>query len=145
MLERYQQSTPAEQAAVNLLAVAWGGLSKSQITTPLRKNLSADEAAKIKLELLQRNGLIEVNRSLWSSHGLRCNRLIAEPVTRKLVANGTFGHYVELVHLAAPLQAAYQKTAKGDFQFRNDDELIREVRIGIYRADELYIERLFAM
>ena len=145
LLERYQQSTPAEQAAVNLLAVAWGGLSKSQITTPLRKILSADEAANIKLELLQRNGLIEVNRSLWSSHGLRCSRLIAEPVTRKLVANGTFEHYVELVRLAAPLQAAYQKTAKGDFQFRNDDELIREVRIGIYRADELYIEHLFAM
>ncbi|MBY0484937.1 hypothetical protein [Nitrosomonas sp.] len=54
-------------------------------------------------------------------------------------------NYVELVRLASPLQATYQKAAKGDFQFRNNDELIREVRIGIYRADELYIERLFAM
>ena len=145
LFERYQQCTPIEQAAVNLLAVAWGGLSKSQITTSLRKILGAGEADKIKLELLQRNGLIEVNRSLWSSHGLRCNWLIAESVTRELVVNGTFEHYVELVHLAAPLQAGYQKTAKGDFQFRNDDELIREVRIGIYRADELYIEHLFGM
>ena len=31
LIERYQQCTPAEQAAVNLLAVAWSGLSKSQI------------------------------------------------------------------------------------------------------------------
>ncbi len=85
LLERYQQSTPAEQAAVNLLSVAWGGLSKSQITTPLRKILSADQAAKIKLELLQRSGLIEVEKTSWSSHGLRCNRLIVELVTRGVV------------------------------------------------------------
>lgn len=50
-----------------------------------------------------------------------------------------------MAHLAAPLQVGYQKTVQDDIQFRDDDELIREVRIGIYRADEPYIDRLFGM
>jgi superfamily II DNA or RNA helicase len=144
LLERYHQCSAMEQAAVNLLAVAWGGLNKSQITTPLRKILGTGEAAKIKLEVLQRNGLIEVEKT-WSGQRLRCNRLIVELVTRELVASGAFETYVDLVRLAAPLQMGYLKTAKDDIQFRDDDELIREARIGIYRADERYIERLFGM
>ncbi|SFE30870.1 hypothetical protein [Nitrosomonas sp. Nm166] len=44
LFERYQQCTSMEQTAINLLAVVWGGLNKSQITTPLRKILGADEA-----------------------------------------------------------------------------------------------------
>lgn len=145
LFERYQQCTPTEQAVVNLLAVAWGGLKKTQITTPLRKILGAGEAAKIKLELLQHSGLLEVENKSWGGHLLRCNRHIIELVTRELVANGTFESYVDLVRLAAPLQVGYQRTAKDDIEFRDDDELIREVRIGIYRADELYIDRLFGM
>lgn len=145
LFERYQQCTPTEQAVVNLLAVAWGGLNKSQITTPLRKILGAGEAAKIKLELLQRSGLLEVEKTSWNSQRLRCNRLIVELVTRELATSSAFERYVDLVRLAAPLQTGYQKTAKDDIQFRDDDELIREVRIGIYRTDELYIEHLFGM
>lgn len=64
LFECYQQCTPTEQAAVNLLAVAWGGLSKSQITTPLGKILGAGEAAKIKLESLQRSALLEVEKNI---------------------------------------------------------------------------------
>ncbi|AKH38793.1 SNF2 family DNA or RNA helicase [Nitrosomonas communis] len=145
LFESYHQCTPSEQAAVNLLAVAWGGLSKSQITTPLRRILSAGEAANIKLERLQHSRLLKIEKTSWNNQRLRCNKLIVELVTRELVASGAFERYVDLVHLAAPLQTAYQKTAKDDIQFRDDDELIREVRIGIYRADVLYIDRLFEM
>lgn len=145
LFERYQQCTSTEQSVVNLLAVAWGGLTKSQITTALRKILGAGEAAKVKLELLERNELIEVEKTSWNSRRLRCNRLVIELVTRQLVADSIFERYVGLVHLAAPLQKGYQANTKDSIEFRDDDELIREVRIGIYRADELYIEHLYQM
>jgi hypothetical protein len=90
LFERYHQCTPAEQAAVNLLAVAWGGLSKSQITTPLRRILSAGEAANIKLEHLQHSGLLKIEKTSWNNQRLKCNKLIVELVTRELVASGAF-------------------------------------------------------
>ena len=144
LLDRYHQSSPADRAAVSLLAVAWGGLSKSQITTPLRKILSAGEASQIKLNALHDRGLVEIEKT-WNGQRFACKRLIVELVTRELVARGAFQGYVDLVRLAAPLQKSYLKTAKDDIQFRDDDELIREVRIGIYQADASYIERLFGM
>src|SRR5574340_345345 len=57
LLDRYHQCSRADRAVVDLLAVAWGGLNKSQITTPLRKILSAGEASQIKLDALHDHGL----------------------------------------------------------------------------------------
>ncbi|MCU0734707.1 MAG: DEAD/DEAH box helicase [Methylotetracoccus sp.] len=145
LLERYHQCSPTDQAAVNLLAVSWGGLSKSQITTTLRKVLSFGAATKINWDLLQRSGLIEIQKKWSGGQQFACNTLIAEPVTRELVASGAFETYVGLVRLAAPLQPTYLKTAKDDIQFRDDDELIREVRIGMYRGDISYIDQVFRM
>lgn len=144
LLGRYHQCSRADRAVVDLLAVAWGGLNKSQITTPLRKILSAGEASQIKLDALHDRGLVEIERT-WNGQRFTCDRLIVELVARELVASGAFQSYVDLVRFAAPAQKSHLKSAQDDIQFRDDDELIREVRIGIYRADASYVERLFGM
>lgn len=145
LLNRYHDCSASDRAAVNLLAVSWGGLSKSQIITALRKILSSGEANRIQWNALQRSGLIESQKTWSGGQSLACNKLIAEPVTRELAKSCTFETYVQLVHLAAPLQPSYLKAGKDDIQFRDDDELIREVRIGIYRGDVDYIDHVFGM
>jgi len=143
LLDRYHECSIAEQAAVNLLAVSWGPLTKTQITTTLRKVLSAGPAAKLNLDALQRAGLLTVEKGLMGQR-LGCNRMIVELVARELAAAGRYEQYVDLVRLAAPLQRGYYKDSK-EFLFRDDDELIREVRIGLYRGNAAYIESLFRM
>ncbi|UJP04639.1 MAG: DEAD/DEAH box helicase [Nitrosomonas sp.] len=143
LFELYRKSTTADSAVVNLLAVAWGGLNKTQITNALRKIIGASEIADIQLESLKRSGLIEADKVTWTSQRIRCNRLIVELVAHALAATGDFDRYVKQVHSVEPLQKSRYLRNTDDLIFRHDDELIREVRIGIYQNDTDYIQYIF--
>lgn len=145
LLERYHRETLAQQAVVNLLAVSLGGLNKTQIVNALRKIIGKNEIDNIDLDSLKRSGLLEADIASWSNQRVRCNRWIVDMVARELVAKGEFDRYVSPVRMAAPLQKSHYARQESDYLFTNDDELVREVRIGIYQRDHAYIKRLFDM
>ncbi|MFM8331744.1 MAG: DEAD/DEAH box helicase [Candidatus Methylumidiphilus sp.] len=144
LLDIYRQFSAPAQAVVKLLAVNWGALSKSQIVPVLRKAVGTAGAHELDYQnLLKTQVLLPVKD--WSGQRLRCNPLIAELVARDLILEGMFNAFVDLAHIAAPLQKTYLREGRDEFYFRNQDELIREVRLGMYWRDEAYIASLYRM
>ena len=144
LMDAYRQAAAPEQAVVKLLAVNWSPLGKTQIASALRKVLGAAWAKELDFAGLQKLRLVFLDKS-WSGQQFRCNPLVVELVARDLVLEGTFNVYVDLAHFAAPLQKSYLRETLDEFVFRNEEELIREVRLGMYWRDEAYIASLFRM
>ena len=127
---------------VNLLAVNWGSLSKTELRNGLRKLLGTQRSAKAEPADWLNTGLLETETAWNGSERYYCNPVVTELVVRALVAEGSFDGYVELARLAAPLGRNYARN-NNDIRFESDDQLIREVRIGLYRGDEAYVSHLF--
>ena len=127
---------------INLLAVNWGSLNKTEIRNALRKTLGTAQAAKFEPGQWVSSGLLMEETGWNRSERYACHPLLMEPVARALVAGGSFGHYVDLARIASPLGSHYVRNNQ-DIRFENDDQLVREVRIGLYQNDEAYIVRLF--
>lgn len=71
---------------------------------------------------------------------LQCDPLLREIATRDAVRVGEFDKYVAAVEAQFPIKKAW----KGDVrEFQNQEEFIREVRIGIYRQDLAFIDKQF--
>jgi superfamily II DNA or RNA helicase len=145
LLEAYRRAGALEQAVVRLLAVNWGALTKTQIATALRKLADAAALKEIDYAGLQNLKLLKGEKAGGGGQAWRCNTLIVELVARDLVLDGTFNAYVDLVRKAAPLQKSYMGGLPDEVIFRNEEELIREVRLGMYWRDEAYIAELFRM
>jgi superfamily II DNA or RNA helicase len=144
LMDAYREITAQEKSVVRLLAVNWGPLGKTQIVTTLRKVVGSAMVKDLDFANLIKLKQVYLDKS-WSGQQFRCNALIVELVARDLVLEGTFNVYVDLAHLASPLQKSYLRETLDEFVFRNDEELIREVRLGMYWRDEAYIASLFRM
>lgn len=144
LMQAYRQLKAAEAATVKLLAVNWAPLTRAQINAGLRKFVAGDKGRLIQFDaLLKANVLIAIRD--WSGQRLACNRSIVELVAREAAEADEFDEYVEYARMAMPLQKSHLRGAENDLVFRAPDELIREVRIGLYRNDEDYIRGVFAM
>jgi superfamily II DNA or RNA helicase len=144
LMQAYRQLKPVESAAIKLLAVNWAPLTRTQINTGLRKFVAGEKGRLIHFDALLKTNLLVAVKD-WSGQRLACNRLIIELAARELAEAGEFDDYVELARLASPLQKSHLRGAENDFIFRNPDDLIREVRIGLYLRDEDYVRGMFAM
>ncbi len=144
LFKAFQQLHSPNKAVVKLLAINWMSLSKTQISTALRKTLGPTGLKSIDYNSLRKMKLLVVNKE-WNAEQLRCNLLICEMVARYCILDNTFNLYADLAHLAAPLQKSYQPMGKDDYFFRSEDELIRETRLGMYWRDDAYITALFRM
>jgi len=144
LMEEYRQLDAPEQAVLKLLAVNWGPLGKSQISSVLRKVVGPTLAKEIDYSGLLRLKLLRPVKD-WNGQRLGCAPLLVERLARDLVLEGTFNVYVDLAHVAAPLQKGYLRDNLNEFVFRNEEELIREVRLGMYWRDEAYIASLYRM
>ena len=144
LFELFKSLSAPDKAALKLLAINWMPLGKSQIATALRKTLGPTGVKNIDFVGLRKSKLLVVAKQ-WQGEQMRCNPLILELVARYAVLDNTFNLYADLAHVAAPLQKSYLPHAKNEFFFRNDEELIRETRLGMYWRDEAYIGSLFRM
>ena len=144
LMAKYLALSAPEQNLVNLLAVNWVPLTLTQIKTALgllQKN-------KLDLSPLEQQGMIvrETPRGypFNTGGGPKCNPAIVELVTRRLVADGNFKKYVETVRRVWPLKPGSGVGEKAvEFNLDNDQQLLREARIGLYLGDERYITRVF--
>lgn len=130
------------RAIVNLLAVNWGSLSKTDIRNALRAVVGKVRSGRLEPSEWIDSGLVGVETTWNGGERFYCSPLLAEPVVRYLVAEGGFSSYVELARGVFPLGRSHLRN-NNDIRFENDDQLIREVRIGLYLKDEAYISHLF--
>ena len=144
LFSAFQSLSSPNKAAVKLLAINWMPLGKTQITNALRKTLGPSGVKAIDFAGLRKSQVVIAGRD-WSGEQLRCNPLILELVARFAILDGTFNLYADLAHVAAPLQKSFSSHLKDEIYFRNDEELIRETRLGMYWRDEAYIAALFRM
>ena len=99
-----------------------------------------DQPILTRKELLSRiNGLLR--KKLLTSQGgqgQHCHPLIVEIVTRDAVKDGVFEAIAKVVETQLPIRSApWNKNIR---HYHSEQELLREVRIGLYRYDWDYIE-----
>lgn len=132
LLEKYQNLTDSDKAVMQFLVVCHTYETASFIAQNL-SNLSirSDQgrpitAASIQpvLVALKNNRLLEVQAG---KSGYRCNRLLAEPITRQLVEDKQFERYASLFDQPTPI-------AKKAF-YANQHQCLRDARISFHRGD----------
>jgi superfamily II DNA or RNA helicase len=128
------------QSVVSLLAANWGSLSQTQI----KQALSIPSKQKLDMSALEQRGVVVAQKvtGYSGSGGFRCHPLIVELVARHLVTRSAFGRYAELARKARPLER-FPPPRQEEIRFADDDQLIREVRFGLYEDEPERIERAF--
>ena len=138
----YLEAPEECRAIVNLLAVNWGSLSRTDIRNALRPVIGKIRGGKLEPSEWVGRGLLGVETAWNGGERYYCHPRLSELVVRDLVSRGGFAEYVELARAAFPLGRSHVRNSN-DIRFENDDQLIREVRIGMYLKDEAYISHLF--
>jgi superfamily II DNA or RNA helicase len=135
----YAKLTALEQKIVQLFAIIYQPVSRISFLDYLNqiakgKNGRQFTAAEIKPHL---DKLIKLDLLIQSpGYGPRCNLFFIDLATREAVKLGHFERMVAAVEKLSPIN-----TFGGFLHFRSEAELMRELRIGIYRQDLAYIDK----
>jgi superfamily II DNA or RNA helicase/tetratricopeptide (TPR) repeat protein len=132
----YDELPLVEKQIVQLFSVIYEPVSERQFFGCFDKTGASDINNPVGgINNLVRAGL------LVSKDGLiQCHELLVEIVTRDAVLTGSFETWVNAVEKAIPIRK-YEKY--GSKHFTNNAQLIREVRIGIYRRDLFFVNLQF--
>lgn len=140
---QYEKLSGLERMIVGLLAIFYTPVPRNDLAIALndlgqrdaKNNLWSASSLKLILDKLITQNFIDAERG----KGISCPVLLREIVCRDLVKNGLFKPLVAAVEKAHPIKTSY-----GDRRsFRGDEELIREIRIGIYNQDLDFIKQQF--
>ena len=141
--QEYQQLPKIRQQIVRLYSVIYEPVNRSKFLMCLdalgekNKQNKGFVSATLKphLEyLLDKELLVQE----WGKSP-QCNPLIAELATRDAIAEGTWEDMVRVANIHLPIQTRYN--SKDARVFNSVEQLIREVRIGIYRQDLEFVWR----
>jgi superfamily II DNA or RNA helicase len=133
LLENYHRLTTERQVLMNLLSVYYGYCSLTVIAKCLYdlgikdnndKQLKSVDVTPY-LQSLVASGLAEQHPKQLS---YRCTRLLAELITRQLVSDNDFEHYVAIIEKHAPISLNY-------YRYSAIDDCLRDVRIHFHRRD----------
>ncbi len=142
LVEKYHQLLPPEQVIVQLFSVIYEPVSRAAFALCLNQTGTRDkngkpftqQTLKPYIEQLLAAGLLVQN----SSQGPQCNSLLVEIATRDAVQRGGFESLVQVVQEKLPLP---MRGKGGPRYFSSEGQLLREVRIGIYRQDIKFINQ----
>jgi superfamily II DNA or RNA helicase len=142
LAEAYHLLPAVDKTLVQLFSVIYGKVNRNQLLSCVKQANIRDaknkpfepiSLSKVINRLLQRNFLSQAH-----TEGPRCHELLTEIATKDAVREGIFETLVAAIHEKLPLQVrAYQKV----IVFKDNDQLIRELRIGLYRQDFEYVEK----
>jgi len=144
LIKSYMELTPVHQAIVHVLSVIFTETSKSTLLKCLRKlkvrssagNFFTFQALNAFIRQMISDGILKQDdRSL-----LGCNDMLREPVSRMLLRDGYFNEIAKVVREVIP----QKETWITGLQPVNYDQLIREIRIGLYQKDTNYVKHLLA-
>ncbi len=138
LIDAYQELPSIEQKMVRLFSVVYAPINRTNILTCLNQVLSKEQsltAGKLKphLDRLLQEGLLLEDRRFE----LGCHPLISEVATWDTVQRQEFPRFVTVISKNIPIKTSYSGTRR----FASRNELVRELRIGIYRSDIAFVAR----
>ncbi len=142
VLRRYHQMPPLEKTLVQLFSVIYEPVSRATYILCLNQLGITDSSGRpfnnqtfkpyidrlLALEVITQSG----------GQGPQCNPLLAEIATREAVQAGQFESMMRVVKKQLPVTERWKG---GPVYFNSDQQLIREVRFGIYSHDVAFINR----
>jgi SNF2 family DNA or RNA helicase len=135
----YDRQSEINRYILRLCSVVYGPISRNSLLTCLNRALPKDTqpftATKLKtsLDLLVAQNLLTVD----SNMGPKCIPALVEIATRESIVRREFDLFVTAIQQTMPVRTGY----RGGRQFTNRNELIREVRIGLYRGDKGFVAK----
>jgi SNF2 family DNA or RNA helicase len=135
----YDLQTDLNRYILRLCSVVYGPISRNSLLACLNRALPKGTpvftAAKLKtsLDLLVAQNLLIVDNNM----GPKCSHLLVELATREAIVRREFDLFVTAIQQTMPIRTGY----RGGRQFSSRSELIREVRIGLYRGDRGFVAK----
>ncbi len=144
LIEAYEQLPPLRQKIVQLLSVIYEPVSKALLVDCLKHSGLRDENKKTftpqnvtsLLDALLKAGVIIQQKGL----GPQCHPLLTEIATRHAIKANLFEAWVITVTEILPIRPRWKG---GPRAFSSEAQLIREVRIALYRNKVELIDELF--
>ncbi|MEB3289743.1 MAG: DEAD/DEAH box helicase [Leptolyngbya sp.] len=142
LTDRYRQLPTFDRDLVQLFSVIYAPVAQAKLVDCLNAYLH-HSSQKLRYKLsevspyltrLKKHALLIEERG----YGTRCHPLLVEVATRDALRQGNFETCVKAVQEKLPLSTPSWNRNQRSFQ--NEDQFLREVRIGLYRADWDYIE-----
>lgn len=141
--QRYALLQPPDQELLQLMSVIFSPVAKKQLRecidiywrqhTP-SSPLTNDDFNQTWKRLTSQELVVAT-----SGYGCQCHPLMVEILTREAVRLGQFEAMVTVVEQVLPIPVAQWRGSQRLFQ--NQGQLLRELRIGLYRCDWAYMER----
>ncbi|KAM3093659.1 DEAD/DEAH box helicase [Phormidesmis sp. 146-12] len=143
LIENYQNLAAPDRAIVQLLSVIYEPVSRTAFlncvnhtgTRDARDKAFVSSTLKVYLDRLLESQLIIQQ----GGQGPQCNPLLVEVATRDALKAGRFETFVSAIERFLPIPQRWKD--QGPRNFKNEQQLIREVRIGLYRKDVKHIEQ----
>lgn len=140
-VETYQQLPATEKEIVQLFSVIYEPVTRTnflQCINVVRQKQGSiinfnSKTLKPYLEKLLKQGLLIQEPGKFP----RCNYLIAEVATRDAIKAEVWEDMVEVIGKELPIPSYYNY--KDSRRFNSKEQLIREIRIGIYRRDMEFV------
>jgi superfamily II DNA or RNA helicase len=144
LIEAYEQLPPLRQKIMQMLSVMYEPVSRVLLVDCLKHSGLQDENKKMftaqnvtpHIEALLKAGLIIQEKG----QGMQCHPLITEIAIRQAIKDQLFEAWVITVEEKIPVRPRWKG---GPRAFSGEAQLIREVRVALYRKDVKLIHRLF--
>ncbi len=143
LIKCYTELTPIHQAIVHILSVIYTETSRSTLLQCMRRlevrgpenKFLTHKTLDAFIGQMVSDGIIE-----QSGSSLRCADMLREPVSRTLLRHNFFDKIAKVVQEVIPQKEGW----RGKVYIASYDQLVREIRIGLYRKDTDYIKYLFS-
>ncbi len=145
LLQSYEKLPGEDRELVQLYAIIYIAIGKVKLIDCFNRYMQS-VGKKPSLDLKRLNPLlVRLNGQRMlvtqSNYGPQCHPLLVEIATRDAVRQGTFEPMANAVQAQLPVRThGWNKALR---LFQSEDEFIREVRIGLYRRDWVFIEQQF--
>jgi superfamily II DNA or RNA helicase len=139
ILKLYSKQTELDQYLLRLFSVIYTPVSRTNFLTCINRVLPKGvkpfnvTSLKSHLDRLVELGMLEQSTGL----GPECHPLLAEVLTRESIELTEFSRFAEAIDRTMPVRTGY----RGGRQFSSRNELLREVRIGLYRNDAAFVAK----
>jgi superfamily II DNA or RNA helicase len=145
LVKKYQQLPDLEREMLQLYSVIYAPVGKKQFLDCLNAYIKGDKQRKTFTNATltpHLNSLLDKTLLVpQSGMGQMCSPLIVEIATRDTIRNGTFEAMVKVAQERLPLRTS--EWNKNLQFFVNEEQFLREVRIGLYRLDWDYVNKQF--
>jgi superfamily II DNA or RNA helicase len=142
LVKTYKALPPVEQVMVQLFSVIYEPVSRAVFVNCMNHLRAEDRngqlfntsSIKAPIDRLTNVGILVQQ----SGNGPQCHPLLTEIATRDAVKAKRFETLVQAVDKAFPMPRRYKN---GPIAYSNDNQIIRQVRIGVYRKDLKFINK----